>query len=265
MRFSNGFFSATLKEGLSRKTVNNRLTMLRKCLTTAYDWLELTQAQPKFEWLRCPPPKTDYLSPAECALLLAHSTGTLREMILMALSTGMRQGEIRGLQWSSVDWQTREIIVRHSQCDYPRILGSTKSNRERHIPIDAEVYTTLFNRKKDTGYVFLNAAGRPFYSTNVERMLASVCEVAGLRRVGWHVLRHTFATHLAMGSAPLNGVQNLMGHSTINMTMRYAHCAPSTLRAAIDMLNPVAALRADSGHPVGTQEVEAISSTSKNP
>ena len=56
----------------------------------------------------------DYLSPDECELLLAHADGVIREMLLTALRTGMRQGELKGLQWSSIDWQNRSITVRDS-------------------------------------------------------------------------------------------------------------------------------------------------------
>ena len=100
-----------LKEGVTRKTINNRLTVLRKCMSTAYDWLELPGTPPKFVWLKCPPHAMDYLSPDECELLLAHADGVIREMILTALRTGMRQGELKGLQWSSIDWQNRSIGV----------------------------------------------------------------------------------------------------------------------------------------------------------
>ena len=60
----------------------------------------------------------DYLSPDECELLLANANGVIREMLLTALRTGMRQGELKGLQWSSIDWQNRSITVRDSLCDY---------------------------------------------------------------------------------------------------------------------------------------------------
>lgn len=93
-----------LKEGAARKTINNRLTVFRKCMATAYDWLEFPGTPPKVVWLKCPSRTMDYLSPDECDLLLANATGVIREMILMALRTGMRQGELKGLQWSSIDW-----------------------------------------------------------------------------------------------------------------------------------------------------------------
>ena len=64
-----------LKKGLSRKTINNHLTIFRKCVCTAYDWLALPGAPPKVTWLKCPPSAADYLSPDECSLLLSHARG----------------------------------------------------------------------------------------------------------------------------------------------------------------------------------------------
>ena len=243
--------ASVLKKGASRKTVNNRLTVLRKCLSVAYEWLQLAGTPPKVTWLKCPPSKFDHLSPEECGLLLSHADRVVRDMILTALRTGMRQGELKGLQWSSVNWQNQIITVRHSRNDYTKQLEPPKSNRERHIPMDADVYTALFNRKKDTGYVFLDTDKQPFDGKRLIRRLAKVCKKAGMRKIGWHVLRHTFASHLAMRGVPLNAIQELMGHSTITTTMRYAHLAPSTLRSAIDMLNPKMMLSASFGQPVG--------------
>lgn len=125
-----------LKKGLSRKTINNHLTIFRKCVCTAYEWLALPGAPPKVTWLKCAPSVADYLSPDECSLLLSHARGTTYEMILTALRTGMRQGELKALQWSSIDWQNRSISVQHSRCDYTGELTSPKSNRVRHIPMD---------------------------------------------------------------------------------------------------------------------------------
>ena len=238
-----------LKEGVSRKTVNNRLAVFRKCLMTAYEWLKLPGAPPKVTWLKCPPPQTDYLSADECALLLAHADGIIREMILTALRTGMRHGELTGLQWSSIDWQNRNITVRHSRCDRTGVLQSPKSNRERHIPMDVDVYEALFNRRPGTGYVFLDRGDKPFTSARLLRELRDVRYKAGLRPLGWHTLRHTFASHLAMRGVPLHIVQVLLGHSSISTTMRYAHVAPTALKTAIEVLNPKTEFSAEFGQP----------------
>lgn len=246
-----------LKQGTGRKTINNRLTVLRKCLSVAYEWLEIEGRPPRIAWLKCSPAKTDYLSPDECDLLLDHADGIVHEMLLVALRTGMRQGEIRGLQWSSIDWHSRVITVRHSRCDLTKELSSTKSNRERHVPMDIDVQEALLRRKENTGYVFLDADRQPFNKRRLSRRLRAVLKRAGLRHIGWHTLRHTFASHLAMRGVPLNIVQQLMGHTTITTTMRYAHLSPSVLRAAIDLMNPRTALGVDLGQPVGNPWLDA--------
>jgi integrase len=218
---------------------------------------------PKVKWPKCPPSRTDYLTPAECELLLASADGTIKEMALTALRTGMRQGELKALQWSSIDWETRSIVVRHSYCDVRKVLDTPKSNKERYIPLDIDVYELLFRRKWTSGFVFLDPNNKkPFCSPKLNLRLAKVCRQAGLRKITWHVLRHTFASQLAMKGVPLNTVQSLLGHSSITTTMRYAHVAPSTLRTAIDLLNPKTALHVDFGHQLGTEwmQWEKISS-----
>jgi site-specific recombinase XerD len=94
-----------------------------------------------------------------------------------------------------------------------------------------DLYATLSTRRQSAGYVFLDADGQPFDEKRLARRLAEARKKAGLRHFGWHTLRHTFASHLAMSGASLAAIQQLMGHSMITTTMRYAHLAPSTLRA----------------------------------
>ncbi len=70
--------------------------------------------------------------------------------------------------------------------------------------------------------VFCDAAGQPLNKEKLKHPLWRACKKAGLRRIGWHVLRHTFASHLAMNNVPAKAIQDLMGHSTIEMTNRYS-------------------------------------------
>jgi hypothetical protein len=107
---------------------------------------------------------------------------------------------------------------------------------------------------------FVDSKGNPFNTDHLERHLHKLCKQAGLRNIGWHTLRHTFASQLAMKGIPLNAVQALLGHSSVVTTMRYAHLGPSTLRLAIDQLNPLSALSRDFGQPVGNQWSTALES-----
>ena len=253
-----------LKRGLSPKTINNRLNILSTCLNTAHEWLGIRSTPPKIARLKCAPPKTDFLSLDECSLLLSHATGVQRELLLTALRTGMRRGELIGLQWSSIDWQTSNIIVQHSLCEYTKELSTPKSNRARHIPMDAEVYAALFSRRQDTGYVFVDGYRRRFTGKQLALQIKRLCKNVGLRQIGWHALRHTFASHLAMRGVPLNIVQTLLGHSAITTTMRYAHVAPSTLRTAIEMLRPDATTSAPLGQAAGNAWLESLQHNANN-
>lgn len=237
-----------IEQGISNKTIRNRLTVLHKCLSCAYEWLAIEGSPPRTKWPRAPLPRMDYLSPDECELLLRHAEGIVYELILTTLRTGMRQGEIKGLQWSSIDWEHASIAVRHSYCDVRKVLDTPKSNKERHIPMDVDVAELLHKRKQASGYVFLDGKKR-FNSPRLNLRLAKVCRKAGLRKITWHALRHTFASHLATRGVPLNVVQHLLGHASITTTMRYAHVAPSTLRSAIAVLNPRATLHGNYGQP----------------
>jgi integrase len=67
--------------------------------------------------------------------------------------------------------------------------------------------------------------------------LANALKRAGLRHIGWHALRHTFASQLVMRGAPIKAVQELLGHSTIEMTMRYSHLSPDARRDAVRLLD----------------------------
>lgn len=253
-----------VKEGLTNKTIRNHLSVFHKCLVTAYEWLPLESKLPNIKWPKCKPPKTDYLSFEECERIISSSHGLSYELVLMALRTGMRQGELKGLQWQSIDWLNRLIIVRHSQCDYSKSLNSPKNNRERHIPLDDELYELLSRRKKSQGYVFVDWDGKTFNYHRLKVMIREVCEEARLRRIGWHTLRHTFASHLVMRGVPLPVVQQLLGHSSITMTMRYSHLAPSLMREAIDILGSNSVRRGNFGQPVGNRHERSVEEIPRN-
>ncbi|MCP3475063.1 site-specific integrase [Bradyrhizobium sp. CCGUVB1N3] len=177
-------------------------------------------------------------------------------MILITLRTGMRRGEVIGLQWTSIDWENRSVAIRHSHCDTRKVLDTPKNNRERHIPLDGEVYEMLSARRRKAGYVFVDADGDPFNGSRVNRRLEQACTKAGLRAASWHVLRHTFASHLALQGTPLHIVQVLLGHASITTTLRYSHVAPSALKAAIEMLSPKSVPSDDFGQPTVNRWIE---------
>ena len=226
-----------IKEGLAKKTVNNHLTVLSSCLRTAEDWVNL-KTLPKIKWLKIPPYEIDFLSPEESERLLAHSQGMWREIILMALKTGLRRGELQGLSWADIDWNAQTLTVRHSWADNLKVLNTPKSNKVRYIPLTNELYEVLLQKKLSVGFVFPGENGQRFVGKRLNIEIRNACTKAGIRQISCHTLRHTFASHLVMKGAPLKAIQELLGHADIQTTMRYAHLTPSSLKASIDLLDP---------------------------
>ncbi|MDD5760362.1 MAG: site-specific integrase [Desulfobulbaceae bacterium] len=219
------------KKGLSPKTINNHLASLSKCLNCAYEWGRLKTAPPKIKKLKSNFHRIDFLSPVETwQLLQDHSEPTWNCMILVALRTGMRFGELLGLEWSDIDWERKQITVKQS---FVRgVMGTPKSGKIRHIPMTDELCEALADRRKLHGLVFERPLGE-FTHRVASNAIHRICKRTGVRKTCWHILRHTFASHLAMEGVPIPVVQQLLGHASIVMTMRYAHLSPSKLNEAV--------------------------------
>lgn len=85
--------------------------------------------------------------------------------------------------------------------------------------------------------MFCDAEGKVFSDGKLARPLIRAYEAAGLRPIGWHTCRHSFASHLAMRGVPMKVIQELLGHASIVTTMRYAHLAPHVARDAVRLLD----------------------------
>ena len=223
-----------IESGLAPKTVNNHLAILGKCLHTAEEWIEGLEKVPKIQLLKVPPQKIEFLSKKECDLLLSGAKDRWYEMILIAIKTGLRFGEIIGLQWQDVNFKINVLTVRQSIVR--DTIGSPKSNKERTIPLTKEVVIMLSNRKELNGLLFKDKRGKSLKQERAMRTLQRICKQVELRPIGWHKLRHTFASHLAEAGVPIKAIQELLGHSNIQTTMRYAHLSPSVHKDAISKL-----------------------------
>lgn len=224
-----------LSATLGPKTVNNVLTVLRRMLEIARQ-REVIAAVPNIEWLHAPRPEFDFLNYEETDRLVGAARDEWRCMVLVAVRTGMRQGELLGLRWEDVDLFAGKVNVRQSIVRGR--VGPTKSGRSREVPLSSEARGVLKAHRHLRGeLVFCDAAGHALTKGECKHPLWAACKRAGLRRVGWHVLRHTFASHLVMRGVPLKAIQELLGHATIAMTMRYAHLGPEVSRAAVELLD----------------------------
>jgi integrase len=158
--------------------------------------------------------------------------------ILVGLRCGLRLGEIMALRWEDVDLVVGRLVVNRA-VSRGRI-GTPKNGRTREIPLGLDVLRALKDHRHLKGeLVFPGPAGRLLHKNETKHPLWRACRRSGLRFIGWHVLRHTFASHLVMRGAPIRAVQELLGHSTIEMTMRYAHLSPNVTRDVVGLLDRV--------------------------
>jgi integrase len=159
----------------------------------------------------------------------------LRPMTLLALNTGLRRGEIFQLRWRAVDEKQRILTVAGD---------GAKSGQTRRIPLNDEALAVLQAWQKQTGehdgdaVVFPGRSGR---LTRIDTAWGSLMKLAKVKSFRFHDCRHDFASRLVMAGVPLNTVRELLGHASLEMTMRYAHLAPHHLHTAVASLGTKAA------------------------
>ncbi|VVN47565.1 site-specific integrase [Pseudomonas fluorescens] len=162
------------------------------------------------------------------SLLELPFTDHLKPMVLVSLNTGMRRGELFDLKWSAVSFQTKTITAAGA---------TTKTSDTRHIPMNKETFGVLEDWKKQAGksqYVFPSQAGGRL--EDVKSAWLNLLERANIEGFRWHDMRHDFASRLVMAGVPLNTIRDLLGHADIKMTLRYAHLAPDSKAAAVELI-----------------------------
>jgi integrase len=223
------------KPTLTAKSINNVLTILRRMLVIARK-RGLIANVPEVDWLKVAPQEFDFLDDEEAARLVAAVDEEWRTMVIVALRTGMRMGELIALRWQDVDLVAGKITVRQNAVKGK--IGTPKSGKGREIALSNDTIAALKSYRHLRGpLVFCTMDGAMLKYTGLRHPLWRACRKAGLRAVQWHALRHSFASHLVMRGVPLKAVQELLGHSTIQMTMRYAHLSPEVTRDAVNLLD----------------------------
>lgn len=142
----------------------------------------------------------------------------LMPMTLISMNTGLRQGELFNLEWEMVNLEKRSLII-------SGVI--TKNSSSRYIPLNDEafqIFTKLHRQSSKNGLVFPSKNNKPF--NTVKRSWATLLKKANIEQFRWHDLRHHFASKLVMAGVDLNTVRELLGHSDIKTTLRYAHLAP---------------------------------------
>jgi len=156
----------------------------------------------------------------------------IKPIILLSLNTGMRRGEVFTLQWKDIDWNNRTLSIPGP---------NAKSGSTRHIPLNQEAFNTLEFWKTmslsttSDSLVFPGKGGSVLIDT--KHSWQTILKLAEIENFRWHDMRHHFASRLVMAGVDLNTVRELLGHSDLKMTIRYAHLCPKLKAAAVEKLD----------------------------
>jgi integrase len=230
-------FARSLTDGRKPKTVNNVLGVLGRLLRFSVSRGALKVAPPVGK-LTLPPGIIRFLSfdEAEAFITAARESSNWTAQIIVALRTGLRIGELLALRWEDVDLAGGGLLVRRSV--WKHVESTPKGGRPREVPLSDQALEALREHPRRGPYVFSTLDGQRRDRHGCTRALYAIAERAGQQLpFGWHVLRHTFASHLVMRGVPLKAVQELMGHATMDMTLRYAHLSPDVRRDAVQLLD----------------------------
>jgi integrase len=159
--------------------------------------------------------------------LIESSICYLRPIIIAALNTGMRRGEILGLKWSDIDWDNNLITI---------IQTNSKSKKQRKIFINSVLKKQLVELKLQSGgneHVFLDDNGNRL--REIKNGFNAACKRAGIEGLRFHDLRHTAATRMIEAGGNIVAVSKILGHSDIKTTMRYTH-PENSLKDALESL-----------------------------
>lgn len=213
---------------LKNASINRYLEILSKMFNLGIDNGKLsTNPVSKVKKLQEDNHKIRFLTVEEEVRLYKALPEFLKPIVTVALHTGMRRGEILNLKWSNIDF------------DYGFIeLLQTKSGKARKIPISEKLMEIFNNLHVNTRseYVFINPeTGLPY--VDIKKSFNKAREAAGIKNFRFHDLRHTVATRLVEKGIDLLVVMDILGHSKIETTMRYAHPLPKRKSDAISVLN----------------------------
>jgi integrase len=243
--------------GLSPATVQRVRDVLRNALTHALKWglivrnVAMLVEPPKVERRQLNP-----LTYAQAQRLLAAAKGDRYDALYrVALSLGLREGEVLGLRWEDIDLNDQRLHVRvavqlvHGK---PTLVQPKTARSQRTLPLPATLVTVLKehhvrqleqrllagSRWQETGLVFTSNLGTPIYPRNLLRSFYKLVERAGLPRMRFHDLRHSCATFLATQGVPARVAMEILGHSDIRLTLGvYTHVLDESKRDAAAVMD----------------------------
>ena len=224
------FRTKRLKAGVAKSTVNRNVAVLKRLLTVAVDWdLLLENPARRVKQYREENQRLRFLSHEEAGRLVAACRRSrnplLAPLVVLALNTGARKGELLGLRWADVSFEARTL-------SFPK----TKNGERRDLPLNKAATATLRSLHRRTGHerhVF-NHAGEAL--KDIRTAWRTVLKRAEIDDFHFHDTRHCYSSWAVMAGTDLYRLQRILGHKSQQMVQRYAHLRPKDLREAMEMV-----------------------------
>jgi integrase len=213
---------------VSPGSVVKEVNVLKHILSLAVDW-ELIQVNPahRVKPPRLPAGRVRYLQPTELQAVLGECSEWMRPIVVLAVSTGMRRGEILGLRWLDVDRPGNRIM-----------LPQTKNGEGRIVYLNSLAQQAIGAMGNPAALpkdrIFNGTQMVPDY---VSQLFVRACKAAGIEDFHFHDLRHTAASWMRMGGADIHTVAQILGHKDLRMAARYQHLSPAFLSDAVNLLD----------------------------
>jgi integrase len=231
------------QENLSNRTINKVVTLLKTILNDAVKWDYLNKNPIHgFQELKVQERTDQFLSVLEIKrLLMVSHNSPINPILITALNSGMRLGEILGLQFDMIDMERCHIHVART-LTRKGIKEETKTSKKRIIPMNQtlkELFTELIRKQKSPIWVFTRENGEHFDVNHVsQREYKNALIKANISsRFRFHDLRHTYASHFVMKGGDIFTLQKILGHSKIEMTQRYSHLSQGYLNNAVKIID----------------------------
>jgi integrase len=254
-----GLYRAKLDEGLALRTVEYIHTTLSKALSHAVNWQLVPRNVARATTApRSRKPEMLTLDREQTKRLLSAAKGDrLEALYLLAVTAGLRQGELLGLRWSDIDLEAGTLSVKRSLRygkDGPYYTEGKRDRSRRRVELGASTVAALKAHRKrqneerlayaglweDHDLVFPDENGRPIRARNLARFFQTLLKRCGLEDLGltFHGLRHTCATLMLLNDVPVKVVSERLGHADVALTLRvYSHVLPGMQKDAADGLD----------------------------
>ncbi len=218
-----GFKRVCIAGGLKPVSVNSYLRHIKAALSAAVEWGYL-KTRPRIKMMPLGKQLPRYLRPEQITAILKKADelhpGEFSDMLRFYLWTGARRNEALGLQWQDI----------HLDGDRPYVLLTGKGNRQRAVPLVAQVVKILKPRQRDMGYVFSR-----IHESTVTHWFHAIALAAGLD-AKLHDLRHTSATYMLSSGIPIRMVQEILGHAQLSTTAIYTEVIKEHLHKEMSKL-----------------------------